>query len=45
MAQQLFGWAPRITLKDGLQHTINYFDQLLAQPDVRAYFAAAPSVG
>jgi UDP-glucuronate decarboxylase len=45
LAQQLFGWAPRTALKEGLQHTINYFDRLLAQPDVRAYFAAAPSVG
>jgi UDP-glucuronate decarboxylase len=45
LAQQLFGWGPRIALKDGLQQTINYFDRLLAQPDVQAYFAAAPSVG
>jgi UDP-glucuronate decarboxylase len=42
LAQQLFGWAPRVPLKDGLKHTIDYFDRLLAQPDVRAYFAATP---
>lgn len=37
LAQQLFGWAPRVALKDGLQRTIDYFDRLLAQPDVRAH--------
>jgi UDP-glucuronate decarboxylase len=44
-AQQLFGWAPRVALKDGLQHTINYFDRLLARSDIRAYFDAHPVSG
>jgi UDP-glucuronate decarboxylase len=33
-AQQLFGWAPRVALKDGLRHTINYSGLLRCAPRV-----------
>jgi UDP-glucuronate decarboxylase len=44
LAQQLLGWAPRVALSDGLKQTIDYFDRLLAQPDVRAHLAGATGV-
>ncbi len=28
--EKLNGWEPKIPLKEGLKHTINYFDQLLS---------------
>lgn len=34
-ARQLLGWAPQTPLKEGLVHTIAYFDELLQQEDVR----------
>jgi UDP-glucuronate decarboxylase len=37
-AQAVLGWQPRTALKDGLAHTIAYFDQLLA---ARGYSPAA----
>jgi UDP-glucuronate decarboxylase len=30
LAQQRLGWQPTVPLRDGLKHTIEYFDRLLA---------------
>jgi UDP-glucuronate decarboxylase len=38
-AQDLLGWKPTIALKDGLTHTIAYFDRLLSNQDLRAQVA------
>jgi UDP-glucuronate decarboxylase len=38
-AQDLLGWKPTIALKDGLTHTIAYFDRLLSNQDLRAKVA------
>jgi UDP-glucuronate decarboxylase len=35
-ARSLLGWAPQTPLKDGLARTIAYFEDLLAEPGVRA---------
>lgn len=42
LAQQLLGWAPSTPLKEGLTHTIDYFEQLLHTKD---YFSALKSRG
>lgn len=33
-ARDLLNWTPRTALTDGLSHTITYFEELLAEPDV-----------
>jgi UDP-glucuronate decarboxylase len=38
-AQDLLGWKPSIALKDGLTRTIDYFDRLLANQELRAQLA------
>jgi UDP-glucuronate decarboxylase len=38
-AQDLLGWKPSVTLKDGLSRTIAYFDRLLSNQDLRAQVA------
>src|SRR5712672_86033 len=38
-AQDLLCWKPTIALKDGLTHTIAYFDRLLSNQDLRAQVA------
>jgi UDP-glucuronate decarboxylase len=30
LAQQKLGWEPKVQLKEGLRHTIAYFDELLS---------------
>jgi UDP-glucuronate decarboxylase len=35
-ALKVLGWTPRTSLKEGLVHTIAYFEQLLADPSIRA---------
>jgi UDP-glucuronate decarboxylase len=35
-ALKVLGWTPRTPLKEGLVHTIAYFEQLLADPSIRA---------
>jgi UDP-glucuronate decarboxylase len=42
-AQDLLGWKPTIALKDGLTHTIAYFDRLLSNQDLRAQVAKEPA--
>jgi UDP-glucuronate decarboxylase len=34
LARRVLGWAPGVTLDDGLSRTIAYFERLLAAPDV-----------
>ena len=43
-AQDLLGWQPQVTLKDGLIRTVEYFDQLLSNQDLRAKLIREPSV-
>jgi dTDP-glucose 4,6-dehydratase len=31
-AKRLLGWTPKITLEEGLKHTVDYFQQLAGQP-------------
>jgi UDP-glucuronate decarboxylase len=38
-AQDLLGWKPSVTLKDGLSRTIAYFDRLLSNQDLRTQVA------
>ena len=38
-AQDLLGWKPSVTLKDGLTRTIGYFDRLLSNQNLRAQVA------
>jgi len=42
-AQELLDWKPRTTLKNGLAHTIAYFDQLLSDQQLRAQFTTESS--
>jgi UDP-glucuronate decarboxylase len=42
-AQELLGWRPRVALKDGLMRTIEYFDQLLSDQQLRAQLAQEPA--
>jgi UDP-glucuronate decarboxylase len=35
-AQEVLGWTPRTPLKEGLVHTIGYFERLLADRSIRA---------
>jgi UDP-glucuronate decarboxylase len=39
-AQETLGWKPKTKLKEGLSRTIAYFEQLLAEADVRAMLSA-----
>jgi UDP-glucuronate decarboxylase len=39
LAQELFGWKPRLALKEGLTKTIAYFEQLLSDKTLRAQLA------
>jgi UDP-glucuronate decarboxylase len=34
-ARELLAWAPRTPLKEGLIHTIDYFERLLAEPGMK----------
>lgn len=36
-AKQLLNWEPRVTLEQGLAHTIAYFEELLQTQDLHAY--------
>jgi UDP-glucuronate decarboxylase len=45
LAQQLLGWRPRITLKEGLAKTIVYFEQLLSDQTLRAQLAKEDQAG
>ncbi|MFC7397128.1 UDP-glucuronic acid decarboxylase family protein [Chelatococcus sp. GCM10030263] len=36
LAQQMLGWQPTIALREGLRHTIAYFDRLLSGQEVNA---------
>ncbi len=36
VAQDVLGWVPRVSLKEGLVRTIAYFDRLLDDPSVRS---------
>jgi UDP-glucuronate decarboxylase len=31
LARERLGWEPKVELRDGLKHTIAYFDRLLSQ--------------
>jgi UDP-glucuronate decarboxylase len=42
-AQDLLGWKPTIALKDGLTHTIAYFDRLLSNQDLRTQVEKEPA--
>jgi UDP-glucuronate decarboxylase len=42
-AQDLLDWKPRTMLKDGLAHTITYFDQLLSDQKLRAQLITGSS--
>jgi UDP-glucuronate decarboxylase len=39
LAQELLGWKPHVALKEGLISTIEYFERLLADQDLRARLA------
>ena len=39
-AQEILGWSPTILLRDGLTHTVRYFEDLLADNAVRARLGA-----
>jgi UDP-glucuronate decarboxylase len=39
LAQELLGWKPQVALKEGLISTIEYFERLLADQDLRARLA------
>ena len=39
-AHEVLGWSPRTPLKDGLKHTIAYFDELLRDQSIRAQLAS-----
>jgi UDP-glucuronate decarboxylase len=41
VARTALNWAPRTPLKEGLRHTIDYFDRLLSDSSVRAKLAEA----
>jgi UDP-glucuronate decarboxylase len=43
LAQDLLGWKPHIALKDGLTRTIEYFDRLLSNKELRAQLVKEPS--
>jgi UDP-glucuronate decarboxylase len=36
LAKERLGWAPKVALREGLRHTIAYFDRLLSQGSERA---------
>jgi UDP-glucuronate decarboxylase len=42
-AQDLLDWKPQIALKDGLSHTIAYFDRLLSNEKLRDQLLKDPS--
>jgi UDP-glucuronate decarboxylase len=44
LAQELLGWKPRVTLKDGLTSTVEYFQRLLSDNSLRAQLAKEASV-
>ena len=43
-AQKLLSWQPRMPLKEGLNHTIRYFETLLSDNRVRASLLAEFSI-
>src|SRR5262245_6477030 len=40
LAEKLLSWKPQVQLRDGLARTVSYFEQLLADNDVRAVVVA-----
>jgi UDP-glucuronate decarboxylase len=45
LAQELFGWKPRVALKEGLVRTVAYFEGLLSDQPIRAQLAKEPTAG
>ena len=41
-AQQLLGWKPTVSLKDGLKKTIGYFEKLIREPGITELVGEAP---
>jgi UDP-glucuronate decarboxylase len=41
-AQQLLGWTPKVSLKEGLSRTVEYFDELLGAPKLAIASSRAP---
>jgi UDP-glucuronate decarboxylase len=39
-AKEQLGWTPTVGLKEGLLHTIKYFEELLSQPEFRSLIGA-----
>jgi UDP-glucuronate decarboxylase len=42
-AQETLSWTPRIQLKEGLIRTIEYFEKLLKESDVRSILTTEPT--
>lgn len=40
-AQEMLGWRPRTPLKEGLRHTIGYFEELLTEHGAKRFLATA----
>jgi UDP-glucuronate decarboxylase len=38
LAKAKLGWSPKVPLREGLQKTIAYFDELLKDPEGKAFF-------
>jgi UDP-glucuronate decarboxylase len=43
-ARELLEWTPRTAIKDGLARTVAYFEELLAEPDVRGSLEAGATL-
>jgi len=45
LAREKLGWEPKVALRDGLRHTIDYFDKLLSRSPAASAASVAASAG